>query len=75
MENNKLEKSNGETVTRPVIKKTDELNKIANKLKTSPTSIANYCVDAFIEVCNQYIPEMEKDLKKRYIDDVFKIKK
>lgn len=59
-------------VTRPVIKNTDALNKIAVKLKTSPTSIANYCVDAFIEVCNQYLPEMEKDLKRRYVDDILK---
>lgn len=68
----KIEKRKEGTVLKPVIKQIDELNKLANQLNTTPTRIKNYCVKKFIEACNQYIPEMENDIKKRYIDDILK---
>jgi len=67
-----IKEKSKESVLRPVIKYTDEINQIANKLHTTPTALTNFCLKAFIEVCNQYIPVMESDIKKRYIDQIFK---
>lgn len=57
-----------ESPLRPVIKRADEINKIADKLNSTPTAVANYCVNIFIDVCNEALPKIESEFKQALLN-------
>lgn len=50
-------------ILRPRINNIDELLKLAEELKSTPTAIVNFCVDVGIEVLSRSKDEMIKHFK------------
>lgn len=50
-------------ILRPRVNRYDELNKLAEELKSTPTAIVNFCVEVGIEVLSRSKDEMIKHFK------------
>ncbi len=50
-------------ILRPRVKRLEDLNKLAEELKSTPTAIVNFCVDVGIEVLSRSKDEMIKHFK------------
>lgn len=59
-------------VLRPRVNRIDDLNKLSNELKSTPTAIVNFFVDVGLEVLERTMPilknEIEKEVKKKVND-------
>lgn len=53
---------------RPIIDQIDELNKLANEFKSSPTKLVNLFTEIGIEILKRSIQELEKDFEQKIID-------
>lgn len=52
-----------ERVLRPRINRIDDLNKIADELKSTPTAIVNFLVDVGLECFERSLPKLKDQLK------------
>jgi hypothetical protein len=59
-------------VLRPVIKRVDELNRLADEISSSPTAIVNFLVDVGLEVLTRGKDEMKKELKNQLTKKLLK---
>lgn len=50
-------------ILRPRVNRLEDLNKLAEELKSTPTAIVNFCVDVGIEVLSRSKDEMIKHFK------------
>ena len=53
----------GKNFLRPRVNRLEDLNKLADELKSTPTAIVNFCVDVGIEVLARSKDEMVKHFK------------
>lgn len=53
-----------ERVIRPRVNRIDDINKLADQLKSSPTSIVNFFVDVGLECFERTLPMLKDEIKK-----------
>jgi hypothetical protein len=54
-----------DTVLRPRINRVEDLNKLADELKSTPTAIVNFLVDVGLECFERSIPRLKDEVKKQ----------
>jgi hypothetical protein len=53
-----------ERVLRPRVNRIDDLNKLADEIKSTPTAIVNFLVDVGLECFEKSIPKLKDEIKK-----------
>jgi hypothetical protein len=51
-------------VLRPRVNRVDDINKLANEIKSTPTAIVNFLVDVGLECFERSIPKLKDEIKK-----------
>jgi hypothetical protein len=64
-----------EVVLRPRVNRVDDLNKLADELKSTPTAIVNFLVDVGLECFERSIPRLKDEVKKRVSKKLTKLLK
>ena len=54
-----------DNVLRPRINRVDDLNRLADEIKSSPTAIVNFLVDVGLEILERGKDGMKKELEKK----------
>ena len=55
---------NQERVIRPRIKRIDDLNRVADQIKSSPNQIVNFFVDVGLDCFEDQLPKLTEQIKK-----------
>ena len=53
-----------ERVLRPRVNRIDDLNKLADEIKSTPTAIVNFLIDVGLECFERSIPKLKDEIKK-----------
>lgn len=51
-------------VLRPRVNRIDDLNKLADEIKSTPTAIVNFLVDVGLECFERTLPKLKEEIKK-----------
>jgi hypothetical protein len=54
-----------DVVLRPRINRVEDLNRLADEIKSTPTAIVNFLVDVGLEIMERGKDEMKKELQKK----------
>lgn len=57
---------------RPIIENFERLNKIADEIKSSPNSLANFLINVGLECFERSIPKLKEELKKNLNEKILK---
>ena len=52
-------------VLRPRVNRIDDLNKLADEIKSTPTAIVNFLVDVGLECFERSIPKLKDEIRKK----------
>ena len=66
---------NDDVVLRPRVNRVDDLNKLADELKSTPTAIVNFLVDVGLECFERSIPKLKDEVKKQVSKKLTKLLK
>lgn len=64
-----------DVVLRPRVNRVDDLNKLADELKSTPTAIVNFLVDVGLECFERSIPKLKDEVKKQVSKKLTKLLK
>lgn len=53
-----------DVVLRPRVNRVEDLNKLADEIKSTPTAIVNFLVDVGLECFERSIPKLKDEIKK-----------
>ena len=62
-------------VLRPRVNRIDDLNKLADEIKSTPTAIVNFLVDVGLECFERSLPKLKEEIKKNVSKRISKILK
>lgn len=62
-------------VLRPRVNRIDDLNKLADEIKSTPTAIVNFLVDVGLECFERSLPKLKEEIKKNVSKKISKILK